>query len=162
MYVLYTCLNSDNYWMALNTNQLSILSTSWVFAVLSCVYNTISFHFGCWYMQCLSCQCAILSLSLYMEVCGCILYRHRTFTQPVNYIHVISLWLLLYNTWYYNENMWSLCRDHMNCGCVGIFHESTGWVKYSNQKQWTWSLQMISTNLFLFLCYTTIEIWCWF
>ncbi len=45
--------------------------------------------------------------------------------------------------------------------CVGIFHESAGRVKYPYQKQWTWFPQMITTNLFLFLCHASILIWCW-
>ncbi len=32
-----------------------------------------------------------------------------------------------------------------------------GLMKYPYQKQWTWSPQMITTNLFLFLCRTTID-----
>ncbi len=52
---------------------------------------------------------------------------------------------------------WSLCGDHVNCFCVGIFHKSAGKVKYPYQKQWAWSPQMITTNLFLFLCHTTID-----
>ncbi len=50
---------------------------------------------------------------------------------------------------------WSLCGDHMNW--VGIFHESAGRVKYPYKKQWKWSLQMITINLFLFLSRTTID-----
>ncbi len=51
---------------------------------------------------------------------------------------------------------WSLCGDHVNWFCVRIFHESTWWVKYHYQKQWTWSLQMVTTNLYL--CQTTINL----
>ncbi len=61
---------------------------------------------------------------------------------------------------YYNKNkwvLWSICGDHVNCFCVEIFHESAGRVKYSYQKQWTWSPPMITTNLFLFLCRTIID-----
>ncbi len=61
---------------------------------------------------------------------------------------------------YYNKNKW--VSDHSVeimwiVFCVGIFHESAVQVKYPYQKQWTWSPQMITTNLFLFLCHTSID-----
>ncbi len=53
---------------------------------------------------------------------------------------------------------WSLCEYDVNCFCAGIFHKSTGQVKYPYQNQWAWSLQMITIILFLFLCHTTIDL----
>ncbi len=44
---------------------------------------------------------------------------------------------------------WSLCGDHVNWFCVGIFHEYAGWVEYPNQKQWTWSPQSDHCELVL-------------
>ncbi len=53
---------------------------------------------------------------------------------------------------------WSFCGNHVNWFYIGIFHESTGWVKYPNQTQFTWSPQMITTNLFMFVCHTIIDL----
>ncbi len=58
----------------------------------------------------------------------------------------------------YNKNKWSLFGDYVHCFCLGIFHESAGWVKYPYQEQRTWTPQMITINLFLFLYCTTIDL----
>ncbi len=81
-----------------------------------------------------------------------------TFTSmlPGLYYLDISIHLVAHSITRTSEwviTLWRSCELF----CIGIFHKSTGRVKYPHQKQCTWSPQKIITNLFLFLCRTTID-----